>query len=250
MLSKGLLSPFLREDRLFESEWLDSAPPRAAQRNLRDLVRINRWFGAHRVLPRVFKGLAHPRDEFSVLDVGAASGDLGACLRSRYKRATVTSVDRKISHLSLAAAPRVVASAPALPFRDRSFDFLLCSLMLHHYSDARAVELAGELLRLARRAVIILDLERHPLAYFFLPLTSRLLSWSDMTVHDGCASVASGFQSRDLRAIVEQAGGVKPLVRRHLPWFRISVVVGGGGSVAQGPEEPVEQECVSGAWGP
>jgi SAM-dependent methyltransferase len=239
VFSKGFLSPFLRDVRLFESEWLDSAPPPAAERNLRDLVRINRWFGAHRVLLHLFQELAHTRGEFSVLDVGAASGDMGACLRSKYKRATVTSVDRKISHLSLAAAPRVVASAPALPFRDRSFDFVLCSLVLHHYSDAHAAELAGELLRLARRAVIILELERHPLAHSFLPLTSSLLSWSQMTVHDGCASVSSGFQPHDLRAIVERAGGIKPLVRRHFPWFRISVVVAGSGSAAQTAEEPI-----------
>ena len=177
-----------KAERVLEPEWLDSAHPSAAERNLHDLARINRWFGGRQVLLRVFKGLAHPCEKFSVLDVGAASGDMGRCLVRRYKEATVLSLDHKAGHLRHAAPPRVVACAPDLPFRDRSFDIVLCSLVLHHYPEQRVVELLSDLRRLARRAVVIIDLERRPVAYAFLPFTRWLLRWSEMTVHDGCAS--------------------------------------------------------------
>jgi SAM-dependent methyltransferase len=211
--------------RVLQAESLETVPSSAAERNLRDLVRINRWFGGHRALLQVFQKLVHPLDRFSVLDVGAASGDMGRRILESYKNALVVSLDHRIAHLRSAPPPRVVAEAPALPFSDRSFDFVLCSLLLHHFSDRRAAALVGELLRFSRRALIILDLERHPVSYSFLPLTSWLFRWSELTVHDGCISVAASFKPNELRAIAEQAGVKETVIRRHWPWFRISVVM-------------------------
>ncbi len=211
--------------RVLESEWLETAPALAAERNLRDLVHLNRWFGGHRALLQVLQKLVHPQDRFSVLDVGAASGDMGKCISRSYKHAVVVSLDHRITHLRPATPPRVVADAFALPFRDHSFDYVFCSLLLHHFSDRRAVALVGKLLRFARRALIVLDVERHPLAYFFLPLTRWLLYWSDLTVHDGRVSVAASFKADELRGIGQQAGAKEAQIRRHWPWFRISMVI-------------------------
>ncbi len=224
-----MLRRFTKTGRVLEPEWLDSAPPSAAERNLCDLARINRWFGGHNILLRVLKELAHPREKFSVLDVGAASGDMGRCLLRKYRNATVLSLDRKAGHLRHAAPPKIVACAPELPFRDRSFDIVLCSLVLHHYPEEGVVELLSDLRRLARRAVVIIDLERRSGAYAFLPFTRWVLRWSDMTVHDGCASVAAGFRPSDLAELAKRPVGSHPKVRRHWPWFRISVVIPSGG---------------------
>jgi hypothetical protein len=79
--------------------------------------------------------------------------------------------------------------------------------------------------------VIVLDLERHSLAYSFLPLTRWLLGWSELTVHDGCVSVAANFRADELRSIAKEAGAKEAVTRRHWPWFRISLVMrpGAGG---------------------
>jgi ubiquinone/menaquinone biosynthesis C-methylase UbiE len=215
----------LMNGRVVESEWLEAAPPSAAERNLQDLVRINRRFGGHRSLRQAFEKLVHPLDHFSVLDVGAASGDMGKCIRESYKNAAVVSLDHRIGHLRPAAPPRVVAEAFTLPFRNRSFDFVLCSSLLHHFSDRCAAALVGDLLRFSRRALIVLDLERHPLAYSFLPLTRWLFRWSELTVHDGCISVAASFRANELRWIAEKAGAKEIVVQRHWPWFRISAII-------------------------
>ena len=210
---------------MLESEWLETALPLVAERNLRDLVRINRWLGGQRALLHVLRKLVHPQERFSVLDVGAASGDMGKCIRSRYKNAVVVSLDHRIAHLRRAAPPRVVADAFALPFRQHSFDFVFCSLLLHHFSHPHAVALVGELLRFARRGLIVLDLERHPLPYFFLPLTRWLFAWSEITIHDGCVSVAASFQADELRGIGQEAGAKAVQIQRHWPWYRISMVI-------------------------
>ena len=211
--------------RVVRPELLESAASSAIKRNLQDLARINRWFGGHLSLLQVFKRLVHPADKFSVLDVGAASGDMGAEIRKAYRSAFVVSIDHRIVHLDRAVPPRVVANAPSLPFRDGSFDFVLCSLLLHHFSDRCAATLIAELLRFTRRALIILDLDRHPISYSFLPLTSWLFRWSQLTVHDGRTSVAAGFKANELQKIVRQAGAKKAEIRRHWPWFRISAVI-------------------------
>jgi SAM-dependent methyltransferase len=203
-----------------EPEWLYSAPPSAAQRNLHDIVRINRWFGGHHSLLQVLRKFVRSSDRFSLLDVGAASGDMGQRVRKIYSNAIVVSLDHRIAHLFPAAAPRVVAEAAALPFRSRSFDFVLCSSLLHHYSDECAIALVRELLRFPRQALLVLDLERHPIAYSFLPLSRWLFGWSELTINDGCTSVAAGSKAVELQLIkggsLKRCGAKSPAVVSRL----------------------------------
>lgn len=204
---------------------LQSADPVATEASLRDLTRINAWLGGHRILAQLFRPLVSPRERFSVLDVGAASGDMGMALGRRYPNAVVTSLDIRLPHIGVAPAPRIAADAFHLPFRSASFDFVTCSLFLHHFREGEVVELIRRLQSVARRALLVLDLERHPLPYYFLPATRWLLRWHEVTVHDGCISVAAGFHLRELAALARQAGASQPLVRRHRPWFRVSLVL-------------------------
>src|SRR5580700_2039376 len=169
---------------------LESAVSTLAERNLRDIARINRWFGGHRALLRVLKGLVHPQERFSILDVGAGSGDMGQCIRGHFPNATVVSLDHHSIHLRNAPGPRVAADAFRLPVLPNAFDFVLCSSVLHHFPSRQVIDLIAELRGFARQALIVLDLERHPLAYHFLPMTKGLFAWNALTLHDGPVSVA------------------------------------------------------------
>lgn len=211
--------------RILNPELLESAEPGVAEGNLRDLVRINRWLGGHRAVLRVLSDLVRPRERFSLLDAGAASGDMGQCICGRYPNATVTSLDHRPFHLHAAPPPQVAADVFHLPFLPGSFDFVLCSLLLHHFPDRRLIHLMEDLRSMARRALIVLDLERHPLAYYFLPMTKWLLRWNPLTVHDGRISVAAGFRAGELVALARASGSPHGRVRKHWPWFRVSLVV-------------------------
>ncbi len=203
-------------------ELLDSAGPEAARRNLEDIARINRWFGGHAVLRRLVGSVARPGEAFSLLDVGAASGDTAWALQSAFPNARITSLDCKPLHLASAPPPKVAADAFGLPFRSRSFDFVLCSLFLHHFDDASIVALLASFAAAARRAVLVSDLERSPVAYHFLPATRKLFGWHPLTVHDGPVSVEAGFTAAELESLAG-AAGLRPRVRRHRPWFRLSL---------------------------
>lgn len=210
--------------RIIRPEWLDLQAPDDATASLNDLVKINRLLGGHEVLRKTMAGVAHPGESFTLLDVGAASGDMGACIREIYPAAVVTSFDCKADHLATAADPRVCGDAFHMPFGPRSFDFVHCSLFLHHFQDAGVVDLLRTFAAVARRAVVITDLERHPLAYYFLPLTKLIFGWDRITLHDGPISVEAGFHANELESLAKAAGLAEVRVYRHRPAFRVALV--------------------------
>ncbi len=210
------------------AELLDggAAPPAEIARSLADLRRINRWLGGAGVLLQILEAEARRArlTRFSLLDVGAASGDLAAAVARRFPGARVVLCDLQPNHLPRNGAARVAAAAASLPFRESSFDFVSASLLLHHFVDAAAVSLLRLFGRLARRAVLINDLERHWFPAAFIGVTSPLFARSPITRHDAVASIRQAFRPRELDSLARAAGFEDLSVRRHRPWFRLSLV--------------------------
>lgn len=210
--------------RVLKPELLDTLPYDRARASLADLVRLNRNWGGHSTLRRLLGQVVHSGDTFSLLDVGAASGDMGACARQWYPRARVVSLDQLTSHLVGAQGSRVAADAFHLPFGPACFDFVFCSLFLHHFTDEGVVRLLAEFRRVSRRAVLVIDLERHPIAYYFVPWTDWLFGWDAVTVNDSQISVEAAFRPRELEALAHAAGLKNPRAKVFRPAFRIAMV--------------------------
>jgi 2-polyprenyl-3-methyl-5-hydroxy-6-metoxy-1,4-benzoquinol methylase len=213
-----------RHGRVIRPEWLDDTPVEDAAPSLRDLVFINRLLGGHKVIRDRLSELYAWDDSFTMLDVGAASGDTGRVVRERHPRAIVTSVDYRQDHLHNAAPPKLVADAFRLPFAAGSFDIVFCSLFLHHFTDDQIVALLRGFAAVSRRLVFVSDLERHPLAYYFLPATRWLLRWNRITLHDGPISVEAAFRPEELRTLAVRAGLTNIDLRTHRPAFRLSML--------------------------
>jgi ubiquinone/menaquinone biosynthesis C-methylase UbiE len=194
-------------------------PPDEVAENLADLRRYNRWLGGRSVLLSLLA--AEGLDRFSMLDVGAASGDLSEAVTRRFRGAQVVLCDRKRGHLP---GRGVAASAEALPFPNGSFDFVSASLLLHHFRDPDVVRLLGEFGRVARRAVLVNDLERHWFPLAFVRASAPLFARSRLTRYDGPASVRQAFRPEELQNLAKRAGFQHVTVRRHRPWFRLSLV--------------------------
>jgi len=213
--------------RPYIHELLDAgqAPPEEVARSLADLRRYNLWLGGRRVLLGLLAAEVRRAGlrEFSLLDVGAGSGDLAAAVGRRFPLARVVLCDLKPNHLPPGRLS-VAASAETLPFGDRSFDFVSASLLLHHFRDADAARLLGLFRRIARSAVLVNDLERHWFPLWFLRATMPVFARSYLTRHDGPASVRQAFRPEELRTLARTAGFSDFSVRRHRPWFRLSLV--------------------------
>jgi 2-polyprenyl-3-methyl-5-hydroxy-6-metoxy-1,4-benzoquinol methylase len=208
--------------RIIRPEILDDLPLAQKRRSLEDLTLLNRQSG-RRPLRRLLKRVVRPDDEFTILDIGAASGDMGRYMRELYPGARVASLDYRPDHLMLAPPPRIVADAFRLPFEPRSYDFVFSSLFLHHFSNEAVVELLSEMARVATRGVLALDLHRHPIAYYFVPATRWLYRWDPVTVHDAPISVEAAFRPAELEALAVEAGMIQPEVRSHGWSFRVSL---------------------------
>jgi len=212
------------EKRLIEPELLDRASPEEARPNLADLVRINSNFGGHSTIRKMFQRVVHNGDNFTLLDIGAASGDTARLLKRLYPSASVTSLDCSPLNLEDAPPSKVIADAFNLPFLSGSFDFVLCSLFLHHFGDEQVVGLLRSFYRVARRALLVCDLERHIVSYCFLPGTKWFFGWQRITLHDGPVSVRAAFRSDELVVLAKRAGIGDARISVHRPAFRLSLI--------------------------
>ena len=209
--------------RVLKPEILDTLPAEQARASLADLVRLNRHWGGHSTLRHLLANVVDPEESFALLDVGAASGDMGACVRRWYPAARVTSLDALESHLAACDPPRVAGDAFRLPFRAKSFDLVFCSLFLHHFTDEEIVGLLAGFGQVARRAVLVIDLERNPVPYYFVSWTRWLFGWDPVTVNDGQISVEAAFRARELEALARAARLIDPHARAYRPAFRIAM---------------------------
>jgi ubiquinone/menaquinone biosynthesis C-methylase UbiE len=222
--------------RVPSQEWLDDdiGTPEEIGRSFDDLWRINRWLGGVSgclcLLDRYFarQGPANAR----ILDVGSGDTRLAAHLQSemsrRNRKIEFVALDRRITHLrngnhSSGKLARVVADVSHLPFAQESFEVVICNLFLHHFSEEAAVELLRRLAGIASHAVLINDLERNPLPYFFIRVAWPFAR-SRITRHDGTASVRQAYTKDELASLVRRAGFTRFQVER-LPAFRLGLTI-------------------------
>jgi len=222
---------FISERRVHVEELLDAGGGSDAEvaASLADLRRINRCLGGRRVLRKLLGEQVRRTGlrEFSLLDVATGSADLPAAALRWYPQARVVGVDLHWRHLRLAEAPGlplVCADAFRLPFAPRAFDFVAVALFLHHLTDGEIPRLLRELAALVRHALLVSDLDRHWLPFYFLHWTSPLFARSSITRFDGPASIQRAFGPGELERAAEQAGFPRFRARWHMP-FRRSLVV-------------------------
>jgi len=168
--------------------------------------------------------------EFSVLDVGAGSGELLSEIadfaRRSSRKAHLVGLD--LHELSAASIrdeakdhPKIRAvrgNALSLPFEDRAFDYSICSLFTHHLSDEQIPNVLREMSRVARRGVVVIDLERSGMAWFLYNLFCFAYRISPLVREDGLLSIRKGFRVNEFEEIGNAAGMKNVSVERHSPY--------------------------------
>jgi len=205
----------------------DSGTPQEVEDSLADLRMFNRYFGGAHTMTALLTAVAHATQlkRMSFLDVAGASGDValvsGKALQRNGIELRPVVLDRAESHLN-GSIPSVCGDALALPFRDRSFDVVGCSLFVHHLEPDEIVHFAREGLRVARYAFVINDLIRHPL-HLALVYAGFPLYRSRITRHDTVASVRRAYTSSEMRRMLEQSGATEAEIRMFY-LFRMGVI--------------------------
>lgn len=226
--------------RRADPELLDGAghDPSTLAASLAQVGAVDRWLGGERAVRRHLADLAPPTPSLlTLLDVGTGDGGVAArharWLERKGHRVCLIGVDLHPEILARAAvlhghrAPRtgpsflVRADGLRLPLGDGSVDVALATLTLHHFHADAAVALVAEMRRVARRGVLVSDLERSRLHY----LGARFLAatvWrrNPITAHDGPLSVLRSFTATELETVGRRAGFQRVRVERH-PLYRL-----------------------------
>src|SRR5204863_3447172 len=104
-----------------------------------------------------------------------------------------------------------------LPFPDRTFDYVIQSLTLHHFDNQGAVSIIKEMARVAARGIFVIDLHRNPVAYFFYTTIGRLFLHNRLIREDGALSILRSFTPEELGALAREAELPNPKVENHFP---------------------------------
>jgi ubiquinone/menaquinone biosynthesis C-methylase UbiE len=220
--------------RSYELEHIDTGNYTAAEYEdcIGELQLVNRWMGdAHTLKSTLLREIARlDLRRFSVLDVGAGSGEL-LRVTTAWARETgrvVQAVGLELNERSAASIleesrefPEITSvrgDALQLPFVDAQFDYVICSLFTHHFVEEQVIQILREMSRVARRQIIVIDLHRHPMAYFLYTTLGKLVLKNRLLRHDGALSILRSFKSEELLALAKRAGLRSVWVSRHFPY--------------------------------
>ena len=208
--------------------------PALLRADLRLLETINRLLGGHRIVRTYLPGLVIGQS-VSVLDLGTGAADVPRVVarwaRARGLKTEITAVDGnpeilQVARENAAGWPEIridQADLLALPYADASFDIVLCSLTLHHFSDADAVAILRRIHDIARRGYIINDLRRNRVAIWLSKLMARTIITNPIARFDAPASCERAFTITELQAMAARAGLKDFTICRHR-FFRMALV--------------------------
>ena len=204
-----------------ELEHLDKGDytPEEYEGCLVELRCINAWLGDTRALRKTLLAEIEQLNlrEFSVIDVGAGSGELlrvaaswsrrsnrhgvfvGVELNSRSARAIVEE-SRQFPEIT-----SVEGDGFQLPFADQTFDYAICSLITHHFKNRQVIAFLREMNRVARKAIVAIDLTRHPVPYYLYTTIGRLFLHNRLIREDGALSILRSFTPDEMARLAQLA---------------------------------------------
>ena len=193
--------------------------PVAHRRALRGLARLNRLSLSSRPVWNAMRARLSPgAREVRVCDVASGSGDGLVSIGLRLRRAGYTPVLTACDCSPMACettrarggahgldidAHEIDALAEELP---GAHDFVICSLFVHHLTDADATGLLRLMARACRCAVIVSDLRRSRAGLALAVGVPRFVTRSAIVHTDAVRSVRAACTPEELRTLAQRAG--------------------------------------------
>lgn len=218
------------EPELMDQPQTDHAAHQAALDGLR---RVNLLCTSTTLLWKALLPLAANRSAqqpLKVLDLGSGGGDVIIRLAQRAHRLNAPvhfhGADMSDSAVTIATANAKNAGVDHVQFFQTDvfadgipagYDVIMCSLFLHHFDHAAAVNLLTRMREAAGSAVFVDDLLRTNLGYTLCWIGCHVLTRSKMVHYDGPQSVRAAFTLNEARQLFEEAGYQGATFRRHWP---------------------------------
>ena len=211
--------------------------PAEVRKIMETLEKANRHLGGHQLMVESVRQLLGSRRPalLRVLDLGTGLADVPRALVAWARRIgqpiTVTAVDRNqkildLAHAACRAWPEINLERHdlrALPYAPNSFDLVLCSLALHHFSAADTAGILRRMRELARHGYIASDLRRNRLAIATTRLVALVPLNSQAFRQDAVQSCRAAFTVQELRTIAQQAELENFKITRNHWFFRMTL---------------------------
>jgi ubiquinone/menaquinone biosynthesis C-methylase UbiE len=200
--------------------------------NLRSINRRLGWLGVVRREVFSMMGGADPAKAIEILDLATGSADypvhLARCMRRQGRPVRILAVDNNPLMIAVArgqasAWPEITVcemDVLSLSYPDRSFDIVVCSSALHHFSRPEAVRVLREMARLSRIGFIASDLDRSWFGAWTAWLYGRLLTKNPITRNDAYVSMLRAFTKREMILMSKEAG-IRSFVVKRAPLLRL-----------------------------
>jgi SAM-dependent methyltransferase len=205
--------------------------------DLHVLEGINHFLGGYRIpllyLRKFSRSSSSPKP-ITILDLATGAADVPRAIamwaRSQRIDVAITAVDSnpeilRIAHENTVDWPEIrieQQNLRALPYPAASFDVVLCSLALHHFSEVDAVAILRTINHIARGGWIINDLRRNRFAIGLSKLMAHTIITNPIARFDAPASCERAFTIPEWRAMAVRAGMDHFMIRRHR-FFRMAL---------------------------
>lgn len=205
---------------------------------LRELHAINTYLGGNQISIHALNQLTkkHPKDNYTLADLGCGGGDMMLLMNKWAKRKSI-----ELFLTGIDANPHIVDYAENHcgrqgniefltqdifdePFAKQKFDIIHGSLFFHHFNTDELIKLFKQLKKQTRIGIIINDLHRHVVSYYFTKWLITTWSKSDMVKFDSVVSVARSFKKKELVQVLNAAG----IEKYSMSWrwaFRWEVII-------------------------
>lgn len=228
------------KNRSSEKEIMDdfSQSGETIDQTLRELERINALLGGNYVstggVAKLLNGQA--AKEYHIADLGCGGGDMMMYLS---KWGEGNGYNLKFSGIDANSAIVDFAEENTNTFQNIKYyplnifspefkslnpDIFHCSLFAHHFTEEELVPLLRQLLNQSNLGLVINDLHRHIISYYFTKWIIRTFSKSSMVRYDSVVSIQRSFKRNEIEVILKKAG----ITNYFLKWkwaFRWQLVI-------------------------
>lgn len=200
-------------------EMMDRPQPVSVEleRDLERIRQLNGWFGSYRLILGFMRRWIKPSARMRVVDLATGSGDIPRLIADYARRIgahlEINALDRQ--RATLEVATKLSGNYPEISYHEGNilewnsggtYDIVLCTLALHHFSDEDAVSLLRRSRELSRRFVLISDLRRGFLLQAGIYLLTELIFREPMTRFDARLSAQRAFSFSEMRGLAVRAG--------------------------------------------
>jgi 2-polyprenyl-3-methyl-5-hydroxy-6-metoxy-1,4-benzoquinol methylase len=200
-------------------EMMDRPQPVSAEleRDLERIRQLNRRFGSYRLVLRFMRRWITPGARMRIVDLATGSGDIPRLIadyaREIGAQVEIDALDRQPATLEVAT--KLSTGYPEIYYRQAdilewdsvgTYDVVLCTLALHHFSDADAVIVLRRCRELSREFVLVSDLRRGFILQSGVYLLTELIFREPMTRHDARLSAERAFSFVEMRDLALRAG--------------------------------------------